>query len=80
MYKIFSDMLKENQSPVQTENEQTNSLNFEKLFRETYSKLPVETILEHFLQCHLDLGYYIDRETELEEQLMILIRTEVGNA
>lgn len=67
-------------SPVQTENEQTKNLDFEKLFKEIYIKQPIETILDHFLQCHRDLSQYLDEESEREEQLMMLIRKEVGNA
>lgn len=62
----------------QTENEE--AMKFEKLFKETYLKQPIETILNDFLKCHRDLDRYIMEENEREEQLMMLIRTEVYDA
>lgn len=62
----------------QTENNQ--AMDFEKLFKETYLKQPIEKILNDFLQCHRELDKYIMEENEREEQLMMLIRTEEYNA
>lgn len=78
MYLIFSIMSKENQSPVQTKNEQT--INFEKTFKEIYIKQPIEVILNHFLQCHLDLSESLIALYKREEQLEKLTRKEVYNA
>lgn len=61
-----------------TKNEQ--SMEFEKTFKEIYLQQPIEKILNDFLQCHLDLSKYLMEESEREEQLTILIRTEVYNA
>lgn len=62
----------------QTENE--NAIKFEKLFKEAYIKQPIEKILNDFFQCHRELDTYIMEENEREEQLMMLIRTEVFDA
>lgn len=50
----------------QTENEKT--MKFEKLFKETYIKQPIKTILNDFLQCHRDLSEYLMKENEREDQ------------
>lgn len=62
----------------QTKNEQ--SMEFEKTFKEIYLQQPIEKILNDFLQCHLDLSKYLMEESEREEQLTMLIRTDVYNA
>ena len=62
----------------QTQNEQ--AMKFEKLFKEIYLQQPIEKILNDFLQCHRELDKYIMEENEREEQLMMLIRTEVYDA
>lgn len=74
-------MLKENQSPVQTKNEQTYDKSvFIENFKKLYLSQPIEVILDHFVKCHIQLSEYEESEAEKEELLMMLIRTEVYNA
>lgn len=81
MYLIFSIMQKENNSPVQTKNEQTYDKSvFIENFKKLYLQQPIEVILDHFAKCHIQLSEYEEAEAEKEELLMMLIRTEVGNA
>jgi len=67
-------------SPVQTKNEQRISSVFMENFKKLYLQQPLETILEHFAECHIRLCELEQLEIDREEQLMMLIRTEVYHA
>lgn len=55
------------QSPVQTKNEQTGNSVFIEHFKKLYLKQPIETILQHFADCHIRLAELEQLEIDRKE-------------
>lgn len=55
------------QSPVQTKNEQTSNSVFIEHFKKLYLKQPIETILQHFADCHIRLSELEQLEIDRKE-------------
>ena len=68
------------QSPVQTKNEQISKAVFIQNFKKLYSQQSLETILNDFADCYLEVSKFESLELEREYLLNLLIRKEVYNA
>jgi hypothetical protein len=68
------------QSPVQTENEQISKAVFIQNFKKLYSSQSLETILNDFAECYLEVSKFESLELERNDILSLLIGTEVYNA
>jgi len=55
------------QSQVQTKNEQTSNSVFIEHFKKLYLKQPIETILQHFADCHIRLAELEQLEIDRKE-------------
>ena len=67
-------------SPVQTKNEQTSKAVFIQNFKKLYSSQSLETILNDFADCYLEVSKFESLELERNDILNLLIRKEIYNA
>lgn len=67
IFSVMQNEKKSQVSPVPTINEQTSNSVFIEHFKKLYLKQPIETILQHFADCHIRLAELEQLEIDRKE-------------